>query len=121
MTRPRLNALVKLEYNPRKPSVWDYDENGAPLFFSASTEKHLIKSAIAREIEGYNTYSLKAYTPINTKAPYTYKKHKSYSTAEPTWYKYHNRHKKLRGKKRHYAIRANKVRYTEEWEKENKQ
>lgn len=117
MNRPRLNALVNLEYNPRKPRVWDYDDNGVPLFFSASTEKHLIKSSIASEIK---EYSLKAYTPINTNAPYTYKKRRSYSTAEPTWYMYHNRHKKLRGKKRHSAIRADKVRYTEEWEKENK-
>lgn len=120
MNKPRLNALVNLMYNPRQPRVLSYDDNGAPLFLSASTEKRLIKSAIAREIEGYSTYSLKAYTPNKTKAPYTYKKHKSYSTAEPTWYKYRNRHKKLRGKKRHSAIRADKVRYIEEWEKGNK-
>lgn len=121
MNRPRLNALVKLEYNSRKPSVWDYDSKGNPLFFNTSTEKQLIKSSISSELETNRHYFLDTYSLMDKKSYYVYKKKKAYSTAEPTWSKYHyKRHKKIRGKKRYYNIMNDKIKYTKEWEEDNK-
>lgn len=122
MNRPRINTLVKLDYNPREPRVWDTFDDGTPMFFKPKLEKLLIKSDIANKLGDNRPGRGGFFRPTPSKRYYTFKKTKAYSTKEFNYSTYSfKRHKKVRGKKRHTSIYEDKLRYAVDYERKTNQ
>lgn len=109
----RWRRLANIEYNPRKPYLWDDNPHDNTIyFFTRESELSLIASKYESLYNG-NIFN-SGYNLSKSKVSYIYKKHKAYSTK---YFEHHHKYrvKKKRGRKRRASIRSDQLKYVEEF------